>query len=86
MAKPTHIDNPVTPTGKNQREIELENTIQQWQQAYQQLQQEAYVNSLGDDKVYRLEKLNSINNLTQKIEILTQKFERLLVVLEGAKE
>lgn len=77
MAKePIHIPSQSVPSGKSQREQELEDTIRQWSEAYNTLKETVeYNNSLSDDRIFRAELLNSINQIAVLFSRLLQKIE-----------
>ena len=63
---------PTESSGESQEKIELEEQVKALSQQSQKLAIENYMNSLGDEKIFRLEILQSLAKISQSLENLNQ--------------
>jgi hypothetical protein len=76
MANPIHLSQAQQPA-KNNREQELEFKVKELEEENERLIGNNYINSLSDDKTFRLELLRSLTMITKSINELKEKLTEL---------
>jgi cell division septal protein FtsQ len=73
MTKPVHIEAENQPQPSDNKVKELQDQLEQWKDAYQKLE---YINSLSEEKTFRLELLNSLNTIALYLKNFLDKLEQ----------